>query len=172
MRHPAHRAEVARNWYQRNRELALESSRAWSKTNRHRKALYQRAPDKQLDQSQWAREDFARARRILDGACAYCGSTESLTLDHVVPLARGGSHAIENLVAACRTCNSRKGARDELEFRALLALEAFIEGRRRRLGERRAPYRVLRSCRDPRHGRVASRDTDVGSCDVRWATAA
>ena len=172
MRHPAHRAEVARDWYQRNRELALETSREWSKANRHRRTLYQRARQKQLDQSAWTREDFARARELLDGACAYCGSTENLTLDHVVPLSREGSHTIENLVAACRPCNSRKGARDELEYRALLALEALIEGRRRRLGERRTLYRVRRPCRDPRQVHVGSSDTDVGSCDVRWAQAA
>jgi len=46
-----------------------------------------------------------------DYACVYCGATEDLTLDHVIPRSRGGSHAPENLVTACRSCNSRKHAR-------------------------------------------------------------
>jgi 5-methylcytosine-specific restriction endonuclease McrA len=41
------------------------------------------------------------------GRCAYCrGSAE--TIDHVFPRSRGGLHAWENVVAACRPCNARK----------------------------------------------------------------
>lgn len=39
--------------------------------------------------------------------CQYCG-TAAETVDHVVPRSRGGSHSWENVVAACRKCNSRK----------------------------------------------------------------
>ena len=47
--------------------------------------------------------------------CQYCGSAAE-TLDHVVPRSRGGRHAWENLVAACRRCNHTKADRtlDEL----------------------------------------------------------
>lgn len=44
--------------------------------------------------------------------CVYCGhglAIEAATLDHVVPLSQGGSHALGNLVTACRPCNQRKG---------------------------------------------------------------
>jgi 5-methylcytosine-specific restriction endonuclease McrA len=40
--------------------------------------------------------------------CEYCGSTDSLQWDHIIPLARGGPNAIDNLVRACRACNLRK----------------------------------------------------------------
>ena len=44
--------------------------------------------------------------------CRYCRSTEhSLTIDHVTPVALGGSDDPSNLVACCRDCNSGKGAR-------------------------------------------------------------
>lgn len=44
--------------------------------------------------------------------CAYCGRSDApLTVDHVLALSRGGRHEIENLVPACRSCNSRKNAR-------------------------------------------------------------
>lgn len=48
--------------------------------------------------------------------CAYCGVDGTLTEDHLVPLARGGSDFIENIVPACRDCNESKGARDTLTF--------------------------------------------------------
>ena len=42
--------------------------------------------------------------------CVYCGKeSEMLTMDHFVPLAEGGTHTKENVVPACRSCNSSKG---------------------------------------------------------------
>ena len=44
--------------------------------------------------------------------CQYCGKSEvTLTVDHIVPKARGGTETWENLVAACVQCNNRKGDR-------------------------------------------------------------
>jgi 5-methylcytosine-specific restriction endonuclease McrA len=39
--------------------------------------------------------------------CQYCGATAE-NIDHVIPRSRGGTHTWENVVAACRPCNSRK----------------------------------------------------------------
>jgi len=53
------------------------------------------------------------------GRCQYCaGPAESI--DHVVPRSRGGLHAWENVVAACRACNTRK--RDRLLSETPMAL--------------------------------------------------
>ncbi len=43
--------------------------------------------------------------------CQYCGSREKLTVDHVLPRSRGGGDTWRNLVAACTSCNNRKGNR-------------------------------------------------------------
>ena len=43
--------------------------------------------------------------------CQYCGSKGDLTFDHVVPRARGGITSWENVVAACGSCNLRKGSK-------------------------------------------------------------
>jgi 5-methylcytosine-specific restriction endonuclease McrA len=42
--------------------------------------------------------------------CQYCGATAE-SIDHVVPRSKGGEHTWENVVAACRPCNVRKGDR-------------------------------------------------------------
>lgn len=47
-----------------------------------------------------------------DWACLYCGSTTNLTVDHVIPRARGGEHAWTNLATCCAPCNRRKGHAD------------------------------------------------------------
>ncbi|MGH2735175.1 MAG: HNH endonuclease [Actinomycetota bacterium] len=49
-----------------------------------------------------------RAIMIRDGfECQYCGRPAE-NVDHVVPRSRGGSHSWDNVVAACKRCNSRK----------------------------------------------------------------
>lgn len=53
-----------------------------------------------------------RAVFVRDGGrCQYCNNAAE-SIDHVVPRSRGGTHTWENVVAACRPCNSRK--RDRL----------------------------------------------------------
>jgi 5-methylcytosine-specific restriction endonuclease McrA len=47
-----------------------------------------------------------------DYTCQYCGSkSTSLTIDHVIPRHRGGTHSWFNLVTACELCNLKKGGR-------------------------------------------------------------
>lgn len=50
---------------------------------------------------------FARDRY----RCTYCGNIENLSIDHIIPLASRGAHCEDNLVTACRSCNSSKGAK-------------------------------------------------------------
>lgn len=53
--------------------------------------------------------DWRRVVARFRGCCAYCGRRAPLEQDHVIPLTRGGRHAIGNLVPACRSCNASKG---------------------------------------------------------------
>lgn len=41
--------------------------------------------------------------------CQYCGTRKELTLDHVIPSSKGGTHTWNNLVTACKRCNAKKG---------------------------------------------------------------
>lgn len=53
--------------------------------------------------------------------CMYCGSRpRQLTLDHVLPLSRGGADAWDNVVACCQKCNHKKGARTPEEAHMVL----------------------------------------------------
>ncbi|NWF69979.1 MAG: HNH endonuclease [Chloroflexi bacterium] len=56
--------------------------------------------------SDWQRQ-YARQ----GGLCRWCGKAAPLTIDHILPLARGGTHTPANIVLACAACNSAKGRR-------------------------------------------------------------
>ena len=64
---------------------------------------------------------------VRDGfKCAYCGTRrERLSIDHIIPRSRGGKTTFENCVAACKSCNLKKGGRTPSEARMYLNLKPY-----------------------------------------------
>ena len=59
--------------------------------------------------------------RAQKGKCMYCGRKPGIDLmdiDHKNPIAKGGSNAKRNLQLLCRSCNTRKGATTDRQFRS------------------------------------------------------
>jgi 5-methylcytosine-specific restriction endonuclease McrA len=89
----------------------------WQEKNRERWLMIARLRQQRRDARKAGAAGTATQEQVLarfaffGNRCAYCGSEERLTIDHVIPLARGGSHWPSNLRPACLSCNSRKGAR-------------------------------------------------------------
>lgn len=69
----------------------------------------------------WIRDPKRLAIMLRDGmACCYCSigveDGEVMTLDHVIPHSHGGGNTADNLIMACRRCNSARGKRSIEEF--------------------------------------------------------
>ncbi len=68
----------------------------------------------------YTEEDVQAILRRQDGRCAYCAEAFcdvlKPTVDHIVPLATGGTHWPSNLCLACGPCNSKKGSMSQAEF--------------------------------------------------------
>jgi len=65
----------------------------------------EKAKARELRKSRWWQGKLA------EGRCHYCGRStpaRELTMDHVVPLTRGGRSVKSNLVTCCKECNNRK----------------------------------------------------------------
>lgn len=78
----------------------------------------EKAKARELRQSQWWKQQLGK------GLCSYCGNKfppAELTMDHVVPIARGGVSSKKNCVPCCKTCNTKKGHKTKAE----IALEAL-----------------------------------------------
>jgi 5-methylcytosine-specific restriction protein A len=85
----------------------------------------ERARARALRQSAWWK------RRLAAGRCSYCGrqvGARALTMDHLVPLVRGGRSTRANLVPACKACNTRKKSLLPVEWEEYLRGLAAREG--------------------------------------------
>lgn len=79
---------------------------------------------REKDKARKLRKSAWWQRRIAVGRCYYCKRSvppAELTMDHIVPLARGGTSSKGNLVAACKSCNSRKKTMLPLEWEEYMA---------------------------------------------------
>jgi len=77
----------------------------------------EKARARELRQTSWWR------RRVAPGLCHYCRravGAKALTLDHVVPLVRGGRSIRANMVPACKDCNTKKQSLLVWEWQAYL----------------------------------------------------
>ncbi|CAN7362413.1 HNH endonuclease [Paenibacillus sp. LjRoot56] len=56
-------------------------------------------------------KDWSKSLNHFNNECAYCGCTDKqIHQEHVVPISRGGSNTITNIIPACETCNTSKGS--------------------------------------------------------------
>jgi 5-methylcytosine-specific restriction endonuclease McrA len=110
-----------------NRERVDVASLAWAKANPERKRLAaQRRRARLRDASSPGVEldTWLHLCAIHDDRCAYCDEIKPLTIDHVVPISRGGRDEAANIVPACKPCNSSKGNRLLSEWRGRLSAAA------------------------------------------------
>lgn len=65
----------------------------------------EKAKARELRQTQWWKQ------KLHEGVCYYCQghfSPDELTMDHVVPVVRGGKSVKANIAVACKSCNNKK----------------------------------------------------------------
>lgn len=106
--HPERVAATKRRWVAAHREQARSVAKH---------AQQRRRADKRNSGGSFTAAQWSAKLSYYNNHCAYClRLSDKLTMDHMVPLSRGGEHSDENIVPACGSCNSRKSARTPLEF--------------------------------------------------------
>ena len=113
--HPEMRKDIMRRWRQRNAAYRSAYMREWRKRQPREvlHALDQRMSERRRGRLRGVgthtREEWLTVVAEQRGMCAYCGACPPrLTLDHVVPVAAGGSNTIDNIVGTCSRCNKKK----------------------------------------------------------------
>jgi 5-methylcytosine-specific restriction endonuclease McrA len=103
----------------KNPEKVRAAKRAWSQANPDAvksKTRNRRARKKAIGGTHTA-EDIQDIHRLQKGKCAICRKKlgEKYDVDHVVPIAKGGSNARSNLQLTHPLCNQRKNRKDPLD---------------------------------------------------------
>ena len=60
--------------------------------------------------------DDEKVKLTIGSKCNYCSSAENLTLDHILAQKLGGKDEGDNLIYACKSCNSSKGKKDLMDW--------------------------------------------------------
>jgi len=128
--------KIQANWYANNSDKAKKYAKQWRKNNPDKTKKYHQDyieanPDKERIRS---REKSLRRRtklkgngiftiinkdllKLLSQPCCKCGNTNNQTLDHIIPISRGGRHSVGNLQTLCLFCNVSKGTKTIMEWR-------------------------------------------------------
>jgi 5-methylcytosine-specific restriction endonuclease McrA len=101
-----------RKYYLRNRELIYEKQLDWQRNNRSKDIMYEHRRKALLRENFVEDVDIEQLYLRDEGTCQLCKqpcSKAEWSIDHIIPLSRGGEHSYENTQLAHRSCNSRKG---------------------------------------------------------------
>lgn len=106
-----------RNWAEKNPVKASEAGKSWRNSN----------PTKRMEMKNRRRARLANngvyvvgsafLERLYSSPCVMCGSLENISADHIIPIARGGTHSESNLQPLCGSCNSSKRDRTMTEWK-------------------------------------------------------
>jgi 5-methylcytosine-specific restriction endonuclease McrA len=121
---------ASRRWREKNKDKHRAYCRLWQIENaeakrQHDKRYKDSHPEKQRQhkharrarerdaEGEFTASEWSALKEKYENRCALCGSEEKLTIDHIVPLAKGGSNYISNIQPLCGRCNRTKGTKTE-----------------------------------------------------------
>jgi 5-methylcytosine-specific restriction endonuclease McrA len=100
----------ATKWYAENKERAREAARRWHAENPGYGSRLRRK--RRSAEGSFTRAEWDAIVKRQHGRCADCAiKPEKLTVDHIIPLAKGGCNYAFNIQALCARCNSRKNSK-------------------------------------------------------------
>lgn len=117
----AKRTEYHAKYREANRDKVNELSRNWSANNKEKRAIISLTYGGKRRSILKTGDKFNKIKNWIKSQikiCYWCGvdCDNGYHVDHYVPLAKGGTHTIDNFVISCPSCNVRKNTKDPYEF--------------------------------------------------------
>lgn len=107
-------------WRNENLERARANSRRWNAANLEKMQLAKmRRQALKLENGVFV-VTATEIQLMKTKPCYLCGVAPSTEIDHIIPIVRGGRHAVGNLAGVCRSCNSSKNDKFLVEYRRYL----------------------------------------------------
>lgn len=118
--------EQSRLYYQNNKEQIQIRQKIYNSKNKEKLMAWRReymrvytpkrnALKKQLE-STLTSSQWEKIKSHFDNKCAYCGKEKQLEMEHFIPLTKLGEFTHNNIIPACKSCNSSKGNKDFSEW--------------------------------------------------------
>ena len=102
------KAATGAAWYEANKEKKAAASAAWGAANLEKAAASQHRRRARLALNGVNLVTAAETAAIIAQPCMACDAPAPSTVEHLVPVNRGGAHTIGNLAPLCQPCNSSK----------------------------------------------------------------
>lgn len=105
--------ERSRQWYAEHKDIHNQRVRNWARRNPHKRLSYvhTRRARRLENGGQYTLEQWEDLKRQYDFKCLCCGEVKPLTVDHIVPISKGGSNDISNIQPLCIQCNKSKATK-------------------------------------------------------------
>lgn len=116
-------------WREEHKEQYAAILRRYKKANPEKVAMFaeRRRSRKNNLPSTLTKEEWKATKEYFENQCAYCGVSGNLAQEHLIAVANGGGYIKENIIPACRRCNSSK--KDKL-FELWYPAQAFYSPER------------------------------------------
>ena len=111
-------SEDGRKYYAANQQKLKDKTKLWSLENPE-KIRIQKHKRRVAEKGGGIFTITAKfMNRLYSSDCRFCGGSENITADHIIPISKGGRHSEGNLQPLCKSCNSSKHTKLWIEFRS------------------------------------------------------
>ena len=115
--HKDYFSKKSKEWYWKNRDEVRKSVKEWVSNNRERKSwLCNKRRESEISLGLLPNFEIVQMRKNLFNGYCFCDKQSRLTIEHLVPICKGGTNETTNLFGSCGRCNASKNKSDWKEW--------------------------------------------------------